>query len=350
MLNDPSAGAVPRQVANLYAFPKDLLTNQETNHYILFEIYDKETASVNTTKRSVVRTNDDAAQWSRQVRNERQYGDATRLYSQEDVQALIPADGRLNGVIGEFRESTVSESVGSFQRIFSKNRLSLASDKSADSIVLPLPQNLQMTDGWNWETVGFQKTIFGEVASSVIEGENILDATAKAFRKLQTRLAAPAIENADRIFEAQSRVAFNPRKEMLFNEPDARVISFEYEFAPKNESESKAISDVLNLFKYYSSPERKELGSSLYRYPAEYQIYFISNEQENPFIAKLSRVVLTNIQTDYNGTGVLSMLKNSSPSKIKVTMTFNETELLDRRHYYANDETSGVTPEITGGE
>jgi len=59
--------------AGIYSFPKDLLNNPETQHYILFEIYDDESASVNTTKRSVVRTGDDAQQWTSRVRNERVY-------------------------------------------------------------------------------------------------------------------------------------------------------------------------------------------------------------------------------------------------------------------------------------
>jgi len=192
--------------------------------------------------------------------------------------------------------------------------------------------------------VGFKKSFIGELISAATNLNNGVDlsaAAASALSKIQGTLASSTIENADRLFEAQYRSAFNPRKEMLFNEPVNRTLSLAYEFAPRNEEETRAINDIMNLFKIYSSPERKNEGRSLYRYPAEYQLYFISNEQENPFIAKLARVALTSIETSYSGTGVVSMLKNSSPSKIKVTMSFSETELLDRRHYSESKDVEG---------
>jgi hypothetical protein len=202
---------------------------------------------------------------------------------------------------------------------------------------LPLPQELNISDGWEWEMVGFKKNFAGNFIASMTPGagfgENFSDVAAQGFSDLQGRIASAIVENADRLFGAQTRTVFNPRKEMLFNEPKNRTVSFKFDLVPRNEAETQAIKDITDLFKFYASPERKGNSSILYKYPAEFQIYFISNGGENPFIAKLARTVLTDIETNYMAAGVASMLKNSSPSRISVSLQFSETELLDREHY-----------------
>lgn len=339
--------------SSIYSFPKDLLENEETKHYILFEIYDDDTATVNATKRSIARGGTNAEQWTNQVRNERDYGRPPTTTAGNLVQEY---SGRVTENIEYASPKLIAEDISKnlttvLNNTGSTTRFSRANTRSLDSIVLPLPQTLNLSDGWEWEMVGFKKNIVGNLASSIFSGswegfaQGSSDSLTQAMNSAMGKVAQTTMENADRLFGAQSRIVSNPRKEMLFNEPTNRTISFEYDFVPRNDFEAKSIKDITDLFKFYASPDRKNDANIIYKYPAEFQIYFISNDQENPFISKLARVVLTSIETNYMGAGVASMLKNNSPSRIKVTMSFSETELLDRRHYFAEKDVSPVTQE-----
>lgn len=333
---------------SIYSFPKDLLDNPETKHYILFEVYDDEAASVTTTKRSIARGGVEGAIWTSQIRDERSYE------AQTTVAGTLLGDFNqsvINNIDDKQIRNTASNltdaAVDVFNNTASVVRFSRANTKSSDSIVLPLPQTLNLSDGWDWEMVGMKQNIFGNIVSAAFSGsmESVGDVLTRAMSEVVGTIAKTTMENADRLFEAQTRIVANPRKEMLFNEPTNRTITFEYDFVPRNDFEAKAIKDIMDLFKFYASPDRKSNANILYKYPAEFQIYFISNEQENPFIAKLARVALTSIETNYMGAGVVSMLKNNSPSRIKVTMSFSETELLDRTHYFAEKDVIPVTQE-----
>lgn len=336
----------PSKGPSIYSFPKDLLENPETKHYILFEIYDDEAASVTTTKRSITLRNTEAEQWTNRVRNERNYGNIETNRLAEVTREFV--SGLQSGETGDAQryEGVLTDVTSVISKSTSSTRFTRANTRSSDSIVLPLPQALDLSDGWDWEMVGFKKNILGNAISTALSSfEGAGETIQQSMSLLLGRVANSGIENADRLFEAQTRSAFNPRKEMLFNEPTNRTINLQYDFVPRNDFEARAIKDIMDLFKFYASPDRKSDRSIIYKYPAEFQIYFISNDQENPFIAKLARVALTSIETNYMGSGVVSMLKNNSPSRIKVTMGFSETELLDRRHYFGKDEVDLVTQE-----
>lgn len=335
--------------SSIYSFPKDLLENEETKHYILFEIYDDDTATVNATKRSIARGGTNAEQWTNQVRNERDYGRPPTTAAGNLVQEYSKGIENIeNSDLRQVSQDLTQNLTTVLNNTGSTTRFSRANTRSLDSIVLPLPQTLNLSDGWEWEMVGLKKNIFGNLTSSLFSGSmqaGVSESLTQAMNLAVGKVARTTMENADRLFEAQNRIVSNPRKEMLFNEPTNRTISFEYDFVPRNDFEAKSIKDITDLFKFYASPDRKSDANIIYKYPAEFQIYFISNDQENPFISKLARVVLTSIETNYMGAGVVSMLKNNSPSRIKVTMGFSETELIDRRHYFAEKDVSPVTQE-----
>ena len=82
-------------------------------------------------------------------------------------------------------------------------------------------------------------------------------------------------ENADRLIMHKQRKAVNPRKESLFNEPDMRTFSFEFDFAPRNQKETDTAQQIIQLFKYHASPELYDGDNALYNYPSEFQIYFV---------------------------------------------------------------------------
>ena len=296
--------------ADAFMYPSEL-KQEDAQHFVHFMIFSESTASLSGSKRP--------------VRNESGGFDANTENSKN-----AEADSASEGDFGS--GAAVVDTGGAL--ITSQTRMSDAKKKNDDAIILPMPQNLTVSDGWNWEMLSFQKGAIGEAVSGLVSGGGDLEgAGAVMGSKIAGGLANVLMENGERLFEAANRVAFNPRKEMLFNEPNQRNFTFEYDFAPRNQQDSEALRDILSLFKIHAAPERIENGA-LFKYPSEFQIVFHTGDGENGFISRIARTALKSLQTSYTNAGVFSALNgNGSPSHIKVTLEFGELELLDRSHY-----------------
>jgi hypothetical protein len=178
----------------------------------------------------------------------------------------------------------------------------------------------------------FKRTLAGEALGAVTEGDSAL--AAQAVNKVGGAIGNFVTENADKLFQAQNRTAFNPRKEALFSEPNSRNITLEYDFAPRNQGESEALRDIIGLFKVHAAPKRIEGSTTLMAYPSEFLLTFSGTQGENQFVAKFGRCALKSIQTSYTNAGVASFHKGTdAPTHQKITLEFGELELLDRDHY-----------------
>ncbi len=295
--------------ADALMYPSELKA-EDARHYVLFMIFSESTASLGGSKRP--------------IRNESGGFDANTENSKNAESDAAGSDFATG--------QSVLDTGGSL--VTSQTRMSDAKKKNDDSIILPMPQNLTVSDGWNWEMLSFQKGMIGEAVSGLVSGGGDLEgAGAVAQSKIAGGLANVLMENGERLFEAANRVAFNPRKEMLFNEPNQRNFTFEYDFAPRNQQDAESLRDILSLFKIHASPERVENGA-LFKYPSEFQIVFYTGDSENGFISRIARTALKSLQTSYTNAGIFSaMSSNGSPSHVKVTLEFGELELLDRSHY-----------------
>jgi len=315
--------------AGIYAFPADLM-NEDQGHYILFDIFSEEAASLGGGSRSVSTPQNSSLASVRQERaaNRPNTGaGSARGGGDGDTQTRRRQSAREGGIAGAGSSiaNYASESV-------SNTRMSKAFKKNQDSIILPMPQNLTVSDGWNWEMVSFKRTLAGEALGAVTEGDSAL--AAQAVNKVGGAIGNFVTENADRLFEAQNRTAFNPRKEALFSEPNARNITIEYDFAPRNVGESEALRDIIGLFKIHAAPKRIEGSTTLMAYPSEFLLTFCGTQGENQFVAKFGRCALKSIQTSYSNAGVASFHKGTdAPTHQKITLEFGELELLDRDHY-----------------
>jgi len=68
-------------------------------------------------------------------------------------------------------------------------------------------------------------------------------------------------------------------------------------------------------------------------YPNEFEIQFLFNGQQNPFMPRFKRCVITSIDTNYTGQGVFAMTREGAPAEVKLSMTFKEIDILTRKDY-----------------
>lgn len=139
---------------------------------------------------------------------------------------------------------------------------------------------------------------------------------------------APGTNTA--VASAATGLAFNPRKEQVFKGVDFRTFQFEYQFFPRNATESQAVLNIIKMFKIHMHPEFKDSNKFLYIYPSEFDISYFSNGSENTAIHKHTSCVLTEMTVNYTPNSQFNTFTDGTPTQINMQLTFRELAQLDK--------------------
>lgn len=126
--------------------------------------------------------------------------------------------------------------------------------------------------------------------------------------------------------------AVNPQFEMLYGGTDLREFMFEFTLTPRNEKEAEVIRKIIKRLKYHASPEMLS-GQGRYMVPPSYfDITFNFNGRESEWLPTISTCVLKAIDIDYSGgLDTWSTHADGSPIQTKITMSFQELELIHKK-------------------
>jgi hypothetical protein len=126
-------------------------------------------------------------------------------------------------------------------------------------------------------------------------------------------------------------VALNPQIEVLYQKTGHREFLFDFKMIPRNEAEATAIRDIIKELKFYSAPELLSNTSGRYFVPpAEFDIKFFYNGQENRNIHRISTCALVGIDIDYAGAGQWTTFMDGMPVEIKMQLRFKELEIMHK--------------------
>jgi hypothetical protein len=242
-----------------------------------------------------------------------------------------------------------------------------------DSIVLYMPQKINSMnmidyDLERFDTVkaaqeAYRNISDGKIANAALNAGGMI--VGKILKSVGEAASAVGIGSPMDVLKVFGRIAINPQKEMLFNSPAPRKYEFAFEFAPRNEEESKQARNIIQLFKYHAFPatslgtkgldglagkihgevvdemtDDQKNSSTWYRMPSEFQFEYMhidkSNGQEiakeNHYINRAERCVLTEVNVDYSGAGAFQSFEDGSPTHITLTLTFAEARLITQEH------------------
>ena len=302
---------------HLVKFPIDLDESGEHHHYLMIRIYSNSSASLGGSSRGAAPEENELAsappEDSMMARMDRSRGQKPNYSNVGES-----ADG-LGSQIGE-------NAVAAKDVVFSDSTYRKQQRLNTDSIFLHFPQSINMSDGWQWEQVSFQKTAMGEAAKG-----DFSEAGEKALQSGVGAVGNAIMENADKFMQHQVARVSNPRKESMFQEPNIRTYSFEFDMAPRNAKESEAANKIIQLLKYHAAPELYRGSNVFFNYPSEFQIYFMSNGGENQYIGRMDRCALTNLGVNYTNANMWSAFKDTgAPTHLKLTLELSELTLQSR--------------------
>ena len=219
--------------------------------------------------------------------------------------------------------------VGSLAGQFDKPRKRLQS-----AIALHIPNNIAINYG----------VTYGEASADVMElagrGLNKLVAAKSDLTKLgedngTDLLVAGGLKaiggtDAGKVVGKLAGLAYNPKKEQIFEGVPFRTFTYNYEFYPRSEAEAENVKRIIDELKYHMHPNFKDNAGFLFQYPAEFDIFFMHKGQENKFIHKHRSAVLESMAVNYSPNGQFSAFPNGSPTSYQATLNFKEVSIVTK--------------------
>ncbi len=127
--------------------------------------------------------------------------------------------------------------------------------------------------------------------------------------------------------------ALNPQLQVIFQGVGFRSHQFDFTLTPHSKQEAEEIKKIVRAFKLAAAPEiptNAIFGKGIYfKVPDRFNIKFLYNGQENTNVHKITECVLQNINVDYAPMG-WSTFDDGNPVQTKLTLQFQETEIVDK--------------------
>ena len=317
-----------------YQFPKDVFENQQLGHYMVFYI--------NVQNRSKYNYNSRITGFQ---------GPETEVGTQSSKARQKWKQNKVTGVNSGTGEPDLFESnrnSASLQGITSNFK---TTTRISDSISLYLPANVTDTTSATYEDtptgiLGMAAQDLGELGQGLFAKDYeamgkagaamLKDFSKEAFKRMGGALAESlagaegAIPLANRVFGQ----ADNPFVEVFFNTMNVRTFTYNFNFAPRNESETEEIQQIIQLFRFHMAPELQINNSRYYTLPATFDIHYMykaadGNGYENDYYNRIGTCVLENVSTNYTPNGVKSF-GDGAPTQITMSLSFRETEVLTK--------------------
>lgn len=123
---------------------------------------------------------------------------------------------------------------------------------------------------------------------------------------------------------------FNPQEQQIFEGIDFREYDMTFVFTPISEREADTVKEIIKTFRKYAAPTiNNKLSGFFFTPPSVFDVSFFFNGQPNYNLNPIRRSVITNINVDYAPNG-WAALRNGAPVQTTLTISFRETELVDR--------------------
>lgn len=136
-----------------------------------------------------------------------------------------------------------------------------------------------------------------------------------------------------RVAANQLGLAQNPQLQVMFRGVGFRQFQFDFVFTPYSEAESIHVQKIIQQFKMAAAPEITTNGAFsqglFLKVPDTFKMDFYYGNQINTNVHKIGESVLTDINVDYSPNG-WATFNDGSPTQIKMTLTFQETVIVDK--------------------
>lgn len=123
----------------------------------------------------------------------------------------------------------------------------------------------------------------------------------------------------------------NPYLTMVFRGVDFRNFGYTFRFFPFKESDCKVIDDIVKTFRGFALPPGEgSSGAGVLGYPKEVQISYKWMGEDNMWLHRFKRAVITGVDVDYTPNSMFSVMRNGFPTCIEMNLKLTEIEIVLR--------------------
>jgi len=129
---------------------------------------------------------------------------------------------------------------------------------------------------------------------------------------------------------AGAGIARNPYMAVMYSQPDFRSYAFSWKLVARSRAETKAIEDIIHLFKFHAAPGQPESNPHFFSYPEQFDIDF--NHAKHLFNPAPS--VCKSVQVNYHAEGQPLYHEftatEKSPVSVKLDLSFQEVAIVTK--------------------
>ena len=278
-----------------------------------------------------------------------------RLQEQPTIQAATEAAGRQAGqnqvdlvnaknfVLGDNPDAERA-GLASFIQSSEQARFGFASEKLEDEVMLYVPKGLEFDNTVEYD----EASLAGLSALTQFIASGFSDTAA-----ISTNLALKALKLGSVAGKAigldvegglRARAGFteNPKNEMIFKGPKRGSFSFEFEFAPRTKKEADTALEIIEVFRYYMSPE-VSLSTSILFAPQEFEITVVNlnskftengetfGSEVNTTMPKIGRCYLSNVKVNYTPDDRSAFFQNGQATRILLSLKFDQINFITKQ-------------------
>ena len=328
------------------SYPMDVQNNFQNGHYMLFYVnkQNKSNFTYSTTSDGVTQISDVSGDNKGLNLSEARYkklrkikvgtGSRTGNYASTNSTRYNPHTDDGTSLTSEKQNDNLGVS-----------SLFEATTRITDSVAMYLPANVEDTTAATYSDAATGIAGFAlatglntgkdaaSIARSLVAGSEVLlkDMGIKAIAAVAEVAGAEGVAGlAKKAFGE----ADNPYMEVLFDAMSLRTFTYNFKFAPRNETEALEAQKIIQLFRFHMAPELRPGVNRFLGIPSTFDIHymFLSKNgmaSENSFYNRIATCVLTDCKVNYTPEGVKSF-EDGGPTQTTMTLTFKEKELLTK--------------------
>ena len=251
---------------------------------------------------------------------------------------------------------------GSISALSSGSRASQISDQYTDkpaekTIILPIPQNIQDSNGAQWgenKLNDFAAAALG-IVGSVVETDNLKDIPGNVTKKmteLQSGGGGSDVANYAKMVAATTAVnalganvtiggllarssgqVINQNLEMVFGGVTIRSFNFGWDLVPRSREEAYVVKSIIKSLKIHSAAKLDNDGMGFLNAPDIFRIGYYKGGSPHPFLNRFKTCALTNMSTNYTGSGTYATYEDGTPVHMKLDMSFKELNPIYREDH-----------------
>ncbi len=146
--------------------------------------------------------------------------------------------------------------------------------------------------------------------------------------------------SAESILSRGFGIVPNSNIELLFSGPMLRDFGFAYRMSPRNETEARAVRNIIRFFKQGMAARKNTAGNNFFlSTPNIFKLkYTYNGKNEIKGVNKIKTCALTSFNVDYSPDGQWASYEEGQPASVLIAMSFKELEPIYSTDYSSSNK------------